>query len=198
MSFKKATNAYHFFFRSRIEENKRQNKTDYKNLMEFNKHCAQIWKLKPEAEKRKFRIMEECDRRRSNVEKKIKRRQMVKEKVERLKKGQSALFFYEKSIRAELPYSKQCLRLKAAAERFKKLSEEQRQHFENLAAEDRQRYRREKKHLSEETKKKHLSVETKKRKRENMKKKKVQWIENVQPDKICSKEFISDSDSDSD
>ena len=87
VKMKKPTSAYNFFQHSCIEDNKRQNKTDYKDLMEFNKHCAQIWKSKPEAEKKKFRIMEECDKKRYNCEKKINRKEMHREKLKKLLQG---------------------------------------------------------------------------------------------------------------
>ena len=184
------TRAYAFFLQSCIEDNKRQKKTDHKNVPKFTKQCAQMWNSKPEAEKKKFRIMEECDKKRYDIEKKIKRRETRSEEVKRkrLKRGKSALFFYEKSIRAELQSLSPSFRLKAAAERYRELSEEQRQPFLDLAAEDHQRYRREKKQISEEINK---------QKREDLKKKVGKKAANkVNSVNICSKEFISESDSD--
>ena len=186
------TRAYMFFVQSCIEDNKKQNKTDHKNVPKFTKLCAQMWKSKPEAEKKKFRIMEECDKKRYEVEKKIKRRETRHEKVRRPKKGKNALFFYEKSIRAEIQSLSPALRLKAAAERFRELSEEQRQPFLDLAAQDHQRYRREKKQISDEiNKQKRKDLKKEKRKVGKKASKKV----NSNPS-ICSKEFISESDSD--
>ena len=193
MSPKRPSNAFLFFVQSCIKESKKQNKTDYKNLMEFKKRCAKIWKSKPEAEKKKFMIMAECDKKRYNIEKKIKRKEIHGDKVKRPKKGQTPLFFYEKSIRAETQSLSVRLRLKFAAERYRELGEEQRKHFQDLAAQDCQRYRREKKQILDEIKK---------QKRENLKKKKrkggkkAESISNVKPGNICSKEYISESDSD--
>lgn len=191
MSVKNATNAYNFFVQSCIKESKRENKTDYKNLIEFSKHCAKIWKSKPEAEKKKFIIMAECDKKRYDVEKKIQRKEIQREKAKGPKKGQTPLFLYEKSIRAETQSLSSRLRVKSAAERYRELSEEQRQHFRDLAAQDHQRYRREKKLFLDEIKK---------QKKENLKKEKRKGgkkaASNFQPYNICSKEYISESDSD--
>ena len=119
MSPKRPSNAFLFFVQSCIKESKRQNKTDYKNLMEFNKHCAQIWKSKPEAEKKKFRILEECDQKRYKVEKKINRKEIHREKEKRPKKNQTPLVFYERSIRAETQSLSSRARLKFAAEQYR-------------------------------------------------------------------------------
>ena len=186
------TRAYAFFLQSCIEDNKRQNKTDHKNVPKFTQHCAQLWNSKPEAEKKKYRIMEECDKKRYDIEKKIKRRETRNEDVKRLKKGKSALFFYEKSIRAEIQSLSPSLRLKVAAERYRELSEEERQPFLDLAAEDHQRYRRQKKEISEEINKQKRE-DLKKKEKRKVGKKAVNKVNSVN---ICSKEFISESDSD--
>ena len=183
MSVKKVSRAFDFFIQSRIEEDKRQNKDDYKN---FSKHCAQTWKTMPEAEKKKFQIMEECDEKRYNIEmkrKKIKRKELLRA----VKLPKSGLFFYKESIRAEIKS------VSAAAERYRELSEEQRQPFLDLAALDQQRYRREKKQMLDEIKKQ-KKEELKKIKGKARKK----AVHKVKPDniKICSKEFLSESDSD--
>ena len=184
------TRAYMFFVQSCIEDNKKQNKTDHKNVPKFTKLCAQMWKSKPEAEKKKFRIMEECDKKRYNCEKKIHRKEMHREKLKKPKKNQSALFFYEQSIRAETQSVSSRVRLKMAAERYRELSDQQRQPFLDLAAQDHQRYRREKKQISDEiNKQKRKDLKKEKRKVGKKASKKV----NSNP---CSKEFISESDSD--
>ena len=175
-TIKGKSSAFLFFKEYCCRENKRQNKTDYKDIR-FAVKCSEMWNAMTEEKKRKFRMMVECDKKRFIVESKRMKKQL---KGDFPKKPKSALFFYMESINCEAQSvnvgAKVSLGrpLQNAAERFRKLTDEEKQQFIDLAKEDGLRYKREK------------------RKRQKNNKKR----ESVSVSKIRSKEFVSDSDSD--
>ena len=175
-TIKGKSSAFLFFKEYCCRENKRQNKTDYKDIR-FAVKCSEMWNAMTEEKKRKFRMMVECDKKRFIVESKRMKKQL---KGDFPKKPKSALFFYMESINCEAQSvnvgAKVSLGrpLQNAAERFRKLTDEEKQQFIDLAKEDGLRYKREK------------------RKRQKNNKKR----ESISVSKIRSKEFVSDSDSD--
>ena len=188
MDVKGRSNAFIFFLEFRIKENKRQNKTDYKNIAKFSKSCSELWNSMTDDKKKKFKIMEEYDKRRFNVEKKIIRRKRMKEKVNMPKKPKSAVFFYKDSIKNEQQAENPSVKLKPsdslknAVERFKSLTEKDKGKFIDMAEKDSKRYKQE------------MSVYY--RRYPNKKAEKKVPV-SVPIDKIRSKEFVCDYDSDS-
>ena len=62
-TIKGKSSAFLFFKEYCCRENKRQNKTDYKDIR-FAVKCSEMWNAMTEEKKRKFRMMVECDKKR--------------------------------------------------------------------------------------------------------------------------------------
>ena len=168
-----------------VEQNIRENRTDYKEVAKFSTKCGEEWRSMTEGQKKKFRIMEECDRKRHLVEKRIfKNYSRNREHLKMPKKPKTALFFFRESLEppAILPGVKVSpgLALKRAAERYKELTEKEKQKFLDLEKEDKERCRVERKIFSM-------------RSRNKKAKKKVNSVPEY---KITSKEFVIETDSD--
>ena len=133
--------AFLFFKEHCCRENKRQNKTDYKDIR-FSVQCGEMWRAMTEDSKRKFKMMAECDKKRYLAEKKILKKQL---KTNLPKKPKSALYIYKESITSDGEASASLGRpLQNAAEQYNKLTDEEKQKFIDLSEEESRRYKREK------------------------------------------------------
>ena len=186
--------AYVFFTTEFSEEVHKRKNPECWTQQEIVKKAAVRWKNMKEQEKTKYKILENADRKRADFEMKRYKYQCKKYKIVKPKRKRSPINCYVKANRELL--KKECPGLtlfgitKELCKRFHSLPGEEREQYEKMAEEDKVRSKKEIKEF-----KKDLEQGT------EVAKKKTGIKENKQGIKlgtVRSKEFLSDSDTDSD
>ena len=187
--------AYVFFLTEFSKEVHKRKNPECWTQPEIVKKAAVRWKNMKEHEKTKYKILENADRKRADFEMKRYKYQCKKYKVVKPKQKRSPVNCYVKANRELL--RKECPSLtffgitKELIRRWQSLSGEEKEEYEKMAEEDKLRSKKEIKEFKKDLKQ--GTEVSKKNKKSAIKESK----QGIKLGNVCSKELISDSDSDS-
>jgi len=144
--------AYAFFVQTCRDEHKRQHPEEFVHFQEFSRKCASRWKTMTEREKLWFNQMADEDKRKVEIE--TQQAVTKKKKVKRMKdpnapkRALSGFFWFSNEERPKVQAANPDFKVgdvaKELGRRWADCDPSTKQKFEQLAAQDRQRYEKEK------------------------------------------------------
>lgn len=196
---KAASGAFYFFLEEFRSEVKRSKNVAIESK-EIVKMCTERWNKMKERDKKKYKIMSMADHKRANYERKIYQMRLKERKIEitKPKNSRSAQMWYIQAnaplLKEENPNLKSGEHLKILNQQFKYLSDDEKRPYVEMEEKDRERKKEEVQKIKQKERERKKQINVMRKSKKVSKKKATE----VPYGKITSREYVSDSETESD